>query len=294
MSTDPILARALDLLARGHRLYAGTDRVAVPMQPHRPPQARPAGVPARGIAELAAAQHRMNLTDRELSALLTQAYVARNAGRHATGRILADAHADTAPGGDTAIGRREALRRMAARLRGQHRHIRHSRRSARDLTQRMRRLRYRTHRAHPIPPARVGYRGRHHRGAVRSHILAALDHLGITDPRARQRWLRGYTTLIARESGGDPSAIAGRPATAPGPVQPDGHPLGYARGLTQTLPQTFARYHQRGTAADIYDPVANICASMNYVMHRYGVTADGVNLAALVQQADPRRAPKGY
>jgi SLT domain-containing protein len=70
--------------------------------------------------------------------------------------------------------------------------------------------------------------------------------------------------------------------------------LGYARGLTQTIPATFARFHQPGTSTDIYDPVANICASMNYVMHRYGVRLDGSNLVASVQQADARRPPRGY
>ncbi|PQM44300.1 hypothetical protein C1Y40_05539 [Mycobacterium talmoniae] len=88
--------------------------------------------------------------------------------------------------------------------------------------------------------------------------------------------------------------MASEPATGPGPVQPDGHRLGYARGLTQTLPATFAQYHQPGTSTNIYDPVANICASINYVMQRYGVTADGANLVALVQQADSSRPPKGY
>ena len=45
---------------------------------------------------------------------------------------------------------------------------------------------------------------------------------------------------------------------------------------------------------NIYDPVANICASMNYVIHRYGVIPTGENLATVVQQADAHRPPKGY
>lgn len=292
MSTDPQLAHALDLLARGHRLYVGPEPAAPPMPDHGPPGAPPAGVPARAAAELATTLHRISRADRELAALLARAHTARSVGRHATGRILDDAHADTAPGADTAIGRREALRRMAARLHSQRHHIHRSRRGARALTRRMRRLRYPS--SHAIPLTRVRYHRRHPSGAVRGRILAALDRLGITDPRARQRWLRGYQTLIARESGGDPTAIAGQPAAALGPVQPDGHPLGYARGLTQTLPQTFARYHQPGTATDIYDPVANICASMNYVMHRYGVRVDAANLTTAVQQADAGRPAKGY
>jgi len=40
--------------------------------------------------------------------------------------------------------------------------------------------------------------------------------------------------------------------------------------------------------------VANIAASMRYVMRRYGVSSDGHDLAVLVQQADPSRPPRGY
>ncbi|MFZ3306933.1 MAG: transglycosylase SLT domain-containing protein [Mycobacterium sp.] len=131
-------------------------------------------------------------------------------------------------------------------------------------------------------------------GHVRQRIAAALDHLGISDPAARRRWMRGYETLIARESGGRPSVIASDPVTASGVKQPDGRGLGFARGIAQTIPATFARYHQPGTSTNIYDPIANICASMNYVIHRYGVTLDGRNLAAMVQQADAHQPPKGY
>jgi len=107
-------------------------------------------------------------------------------------------------------------------------------------------------------------------------------------------WIRGYETLIARESGGRPSAVAHEPATVSGITLPDGRGQGFARGIAQTIPATFARYHQPGTSNNIYDPVANICASMNYVIHRYGVSLNGENLATLVQQADAHRPPKGY
>jgi SLT domain-containing protein len=117
---------------------------------------------------------------------------------------------------------------------------------------------------------------------------------GITEAAARRNWIRGYETLIARESGGRSSVVAPEPATTPGAVQADGRGLGFARGIAQTIPTTFARYHQPGTSTNIYDPVANICASMNYVIHRYGVSRNGENLAAMVQQADAHRPPKGY
>lgn len=302
MSVDPVALRAVELLSRGHRLYGGPDPPTSPVTVPRPAPGNPVGgmseMPKRRAAPLADALRHATATDTHLQALLGRACADRNLGKRATRTILDDARADPLPAADTPIGRREAVRRMAARLRAQHRRIRRSDRVARSLTHRLRRLRYppgrRAARARAIPLAAVGYQQRFASGHVRRHIATALDRLGITDPVARGNWLRGYQTLIARESGGRPSVIAAQPAGAPGPTQADGHPLGYARGLTQTIPSTFAQYHQPGTAANIYDPVANICASMNYVMHRYGIAPDGANLIALVQQADAARPPAGY
>lgn len=136
-----------------------------------------------------------------------------------------------------------------------------------------------------IPP-------RHHRGKrptprnVDEAIDAALDHLGITDPRARVHWKAGYRTLIDRESGNNPGAVNRVDSNAAA-----GHP---SQGLTQTIPGTFNAFHVGGTSSDITDPTANVAASMNYVMHHYHVSPDGSDLAAKVQQADPHRAPKGY
>ncbi|HET9876955.1 MAG TPA: DUF4226 domain-containing protein [Mycobacterium sp.] len=242
--------------------------------------------------------------DAGLTRLLNTAHANHETGRNRTRAVLDDAHTDRMPAADTPIGRREAARRMATRLRLQHSYIRGSRRDDRRLARRLRRLaylrsRYATRKRQlPAPQAIPLTALRYHRsvatGDVRHRIAAALDRLGIKDPLARRYWIRGYETLIGRESGGRPSAVAAEPATAPGPARADGHGLGYARGLTQTIPATFARYHQPGTSTNIYDPVANICASMNYVMHRYGVSPDGSDLAALVQQADPHRPPRGY
>jgi SLT domain-containing protein len=83
-------------------------------------------------------------------------------------------------------------------------------------------------------------------------------------------------------------------ANAWGPNAADGHPANSSRGVLQVIPPTFAQYWQPGTSTNIYDPVANIAASMNYVMSRYGVSRDASNLATKVQQFDPSRPPKGY
>ena len=45
----------------------------------------------------------------------------------------------------------------------------------------------------------------------------------------------------------------------------------------------FAAHHQPGTGTNIYDPVANLCAGMNYLMGRYHVARDGSNLSAVGQ-----------
>jgi SLT domain-containing protein len=314
VTADPFTRRALELLARGHNLYVGSpiDSGAVDTTDRLRGHAdRLAGVTARRDMGSAVAPSRRvttglrqtAATDAELIRVLTAAHSDRETGRARTRAVLDDGYADAMPAADTPMGRREAERRMANRLRTQHRYIRRSRRRSRLLAHRMSSLAYRrrqaTRRQHvstarAVPLNALRYKGSLRPGSVRQHIAAALEQLGIDDPQARRNWIHGYQTLITRESGGRPSVVASEPATTPGPAQPDGHGLGYARGLTQTIPTTFAQYHQPGTSTDIYDPVANICASMNYVMHRYGVRADGSNLAALVQQADPRRPPKGY
>jgi phage-related protein len=45
-----------------------------------------------------------------------------------------------------------------------------------------------------------------------------------------------------------------------------------SRGLMQVIGSTFAAYHVPGTSYNIYDPLANIAAAINYARHRYGPT----------------------
>lgn len=121
---------------------------------------------------------------------------------------------------------------------------------------------------------------------VKAAIDGALDALGIHDPEARENWTRGYLVLIERESGGDPNAINNWDSNAASGQ--------HSRGLTQTIPGTFESYHVAGTSNNIYDPVANVAASMSYVMERYDVAKDGSNLQSAVQQTNPAASPKGY
>ena len=123
-------------------------------------------------------------------------------------------------------------------------------------------------------------------GAIRGAIERALDVKGIRDPRARALWTAGLMTIAARESGFDPNAVNDRDANAR-----RGTP---SQGAFQMIAPTFAAHHEPGTSTHPRDPVAQAAAVINYVRDRYGVAADGSNFAALVQQADPTRPPRGY
>ncbi len=129
--------------------------------------------------------------------------------------------------------------------------------------------------------------------AYRTYIGKALDHMGITDPVARANWTRGFMTAASRESGFHPDAVNTSDSNAHGARMADGAPANSSRGGLQTIPSTFAANHEPGTSRSIYDPIANIAASMNYVMRRYHVARDGSNLSA-VGQFNPHHAPGGY
>ncbi|WP_329064876.1 hypothetical protein [Amycolatopsis sp. NBC_01480] len=93
------------------------------------------------------------------------------------------------------------------------------------------------------------------------------------------RWEAGMNTLIQRESNWNAGAVNRWDSNAAA-----GHPSG---GLTQTIGPTFESNRNRGLPDNMFDPVANIAASINYIMRRYG------DISA-VQQANPHLPPKGY
>jgi hypothetical protein len=66
------------------------------------------------------------------------------------------------------------------------------------------------------------------------------------------------------ESGGDPAAINLSDINAQ-----NGDP---SRGLMQVIGSTFAAFHWPGSSGNIYDPMANILAALNYARFRYGPT----------------------
>lgn len=67
---------------------------------------------------------------------------------------------------------------------------------------------------------------------------------------------------ISSESGGNPNAINNSDSNAAA-----GDP---SRGLLQTIGSTFAAYHVSGTSNNIFDPLANVAAAINYAKARYG------------------------
>src|SRR5262249_37769648 len=125
-----------------------------------------------------------------------------------------------------------------------------------------------------------------------SYANQAFEKMGIPSS-ARSTWLAGLVTAAGRESSWNPSAINASDSNAVGSNQTDGHPAGCSRGYMQTIPATFARYHQKNTSYNIYDPTANIAATMNYLMGRYHVTLEGKNLKD-VPQFNPNDHPQGY
>lgn len=291
---DPLVMRAVAALSRGHGLFVGSDAAhgvgdtPVRVDAHAegirraahaggwPPSAADrSGTSAERLRRLAE-------TDGALAATLARARADRAAASTATRLNLDAAVADAVPAADTPMGRREAMARMATRLRAQHRHIARSRARARLLALRLRRLRYL--RGHG---ARRGHvRGGSGRAAVWAAIREALNIKDIHDPGARARWARGMDLVVRRESNYDVYAENDWDSNAA-----RGTP---AKGAFQFIAPTFAAYHEPGTSSSIHDLVSQACAFINYAQRRYGVAADASNLADRIQQADPRRGPRGY
>ncbi|MEV6537191.1 transglycosylase SLT domain-containing protein [Streptomyces sp. NPDC051639] len=111
-------------------------------------------------------------------------------------------------------------------------------------------------------------------------IRSAMAAAHIPPPGNVAQWLAGMNTLITRESGWNPNAINLWDSNAKA-----GHP---SQGLTQTIPGTWSAYVPASLrSAGILDPVANVAASMRYIVSRYGNITN-------VQQANANMAPAGY
>lgn len=88
-------------------------------------------------------------------------------------------------------------------------------------------------------------------------VLKALALNGLPGSLANQ-----VLKQISSESGGNPNAQNNWDSNAAA-----GDP---SRGLLQTIMSTFRAYHVAGTSNNIFDPLANIAAAINYAKHVYG------------------------
>jgi SLT domain-containing protein/phage-related protein len=116
-------------------------------------------------------------------------------------------------------------------------------------------------------------------GMHKEIIDKALAAAGVPPPGSLAEWEAGLNTLIQRESGWNAGAVNHWDSNAAA-----GHPSG---GLAQVIGPTFAAYHVAGTSTNPLDPIANVAAAINYIVHRYG------NISR-VQQANANLPPKGY
>ena len=93
-------------------------------------------------------------------------------------------------------------------------------------------------------------------GDVSGWIQQAMSLTG-----APSSWLGPLSTLVQKESGGNPNAINLTDSNAKA-----GHP---SKGLFQTIDSTFNAYAMRRLGG-IYNPIANAVAGIRYIMSRYG------------------------
>lgn len=105
-------------------------------------------------------------------------------------------------------------------------------------------------------------------GTVASWFARAVALTGVGSS-----WLPDLETIAHYESGDNPNAINLTDSNAAA-----GDP---SRGLMQTIMSTFLAYHEPGTSMNIFDPVANIAAAINYIKARYGTVASVPGIRSL-------------
>lgn len=295
--SDPLVAEAVAALARGHSLFAGgiggggvgDGPATMTLQADRLAQTYSGGgLPAGAVVRSGMTVDGLRAlarTDGGLAEIVNAARADREGATRASRVILDAARADSAPAADTPMGQRELMRRMVARLRAQHGIVVRSRSQAQALALRLHRLMYLRQQLAVGAIGASSASANSGSPAVRAAISAALTKKGIVDPRARARWARGMELVAQRESGNEDRLNTWDSNAAKG--TPSG-------GVFQFIKPTFDSYYEPGTPRSWRNTFSQAAAFINYAMGRYGVAADGSNLAARIQQADPTRPPKGY
>lgn len=136
----------------------------------------------------------------------------------------------------------------------------------------------------PAPSSVGGFTG----GGGPNGVIPTGQHLALIDAALAAdgiakadwaRWEAGMNVLIERESSWNANIVNTWDSNAKA-----GHPSG---GLTQTIIGTFESNRNHSLPDNMFDPVANIAASINYIRHTYGDISR-------VQQANPNLPKKGY
>ena len=115
-------------------------------------------------------------------------------------------------------------------------------------------------------------------GERRAIIEQAMRITGTPPPSTAEAWLAGMNTLITRESNWNAGARNDWDSNAAKGQN--------SAGLAQVIPSTFAANKAPGHD-NIYAPVDNVAASINYIKRTYGSIEN-------VQQANANMPPKGY
>lgn len=133
-----------------------------------------------------------------------------------------------------------------------------------------------------VPPPVVAYGGGPGGAIPTGEHLALIDQalafVGISKDQWPM-WESGLNTLITRESGWHPNIVNTWDSNAMA-----GHPSG---GLMQTIASTFAGNRDPRLPNNMFDPLANVVAGINYINRTY----HGIQN---VQQANPNAPKKGY
>jgi SLT domain-containing protein len=88
-------------------------------------------------------------------------------------------------------------------------------------------------------------------------------------------WIPDLEIIAQHESSDSPTAVNNWDSNAAAGNN--------SRGLMQLIPGTFAQYHVPGTSMNIFDPVANIAASIGYIRARYGTVGQVPGIVSLNQ-----------
>jgi SLT domain-containing protein len=84
----------------------------------------------------------------------------------------------------------------------------------------------------------------------------------LTHGDGKPGWYEKLYSIAMRESRGDPRAINNYDINAKNGIP--------SKGVMQIIPPMYKKFHQAGTSWNMYDPISNIAAAINYIKGVYG------------------------